>query len=118
VISTNDLGAVSEPSREVDVSEEEFVIWFSMSTPDPSVEVNLVAWVEAQLHPGGIVVQRSEETVAGAPAIVEVLDLFNNQQAKLVHFSTSNGILTIFGQPWGNAMSDSFDLLLSTVAFP
>lgn len=116
-ISTINIGAASEPSREVDVSGNEFAIWFTFSRADAIEGMDLMVWVEGRLHPGGDVVQRTQETVAGAPAVIEILRLHHGQRAKIVHFSTSNGILSIFGQPWGNPESELFDLLLTTVSF-
>lgn len=116
-ISTVDIGAAEEPSREFDVPQEELLIWFTLSSLDSAQGSELLAWAEARFHPGGFVVERSEETIAGMDAIVELIDLYNGQRAKVVHFSTASGILTIFGQPWGDSQSELFDLLVRTVSF-
>jgi hypothetical protein len=116
-ISTVDIGAEEEPSRELDVPQDELLIWFSFSGLDLSEGMGLEAWAESHFHPGGNVVERVEETIAGVPAVVELIDLYNGQRAKIVHFSTASGILSIFGQPWGNSQSELFDLLVRTVSF-
>jgi hypothetical protein len=116
-ISTINLGASGEPSHEVDLSLDDFAVWFTFDRADAVEGANLMAWVEARFHPGGIVLERTQESVSGASAVVEVLELHNGQHAKIVHYSTSKGVLSIFGQPWGNSQSGLFDLLLTTVTF-
>jgi hypothetical protein len=114
-ITTIDLTTSGEPSREIDVTPDQFAIWFTFDTTDTGV--NLISWLEGRLHPGGFVIQRTEETVAGSPAVVELLDLQNGQQAKIIHFSTSSGVLSIFAQPMGTPNAELFELLLTTVSF-
>jgi hypothetical protein len=116
-ISTVDIGAAEEPSREFDVPQDGLLIWFTISSLDSAQGLGLEAWAETRFHPGGNVVERSEETIAGMIAVVELFDLYNGQRAKVVHFSTARGILSIFGQPWGNSHSESFDLLVRSVSF-
>jgi len=116
-ISTVNLAEAEEPSREVDVSPDEFYIWFTLNSTDAVDEMNLLAWTETLLHPGGNVVERTEELIASKLAVVELFDSHNGQRAKVVYFSTSSGVLTVFGQPWGNPKSELFDLLLTTMSF-
>jgi hypothetical protein len=116
-ISTINLSDSGEPSREVEVIKDEFYIWFTVSGLETTAEVNLMGWALTRLHPGGSVTERTEETIAGMPAVVELIELHNGQRAKIVHFSTSSGILSIFAQPLGNPESELFDLLLTTISF-
>ncbi len=116
-ISTMNLADAGEPSREVEVIQDEFYIWFTVSNLETTAEVNLMGWVLTRLHPGGTITERTEETIAGMPAVVELIELHNGQRAKIVHFSTSSGILSIFAQPLGNPESELFDLLLTTISF-
>lgn len=106
-----------EPSREVDVSPDEFYIWFTMNSTVVIDEMNLLTWTEMLLHPGGNVVERTQELIAGKLAVVELFDSHMGQHAKVVYFSTSSGVLTVYGQPWGNPNSELFDLLLTTMSF-
>lgn len=116
-ISTMNLADAGEPSREVEVLPDEFYIWFTVSNLETTADVNLMGWVLTRLHPGGSVTERTEETIAGMPAVVELIELHNGQRAKIVHFSSSSGILSIFAQPLGNPESELFDLLLTTISF-
>jgi hypothetical protein len=101
----------------VEVIKDEFYIWFTVSGLETTAEVNLMGWALTRLHPGGSITERTEETIAGMPAVVELIELHNGQRAKIVHFSTSSGILSIFAQPLGNPESELFDLLLTTISF-
>lgn len=114
-ITTIDLETSGEPSREIDVSPDDFAIWITFDVA--SAGVDLMPWLEGRIHPGGNIIQRTQETIAGKPAAVEMLDLYNGQRAKIVHFSTANGVLSIFAQPMGSLHAEVFDLLLSTVSF-
>lgn len=116
-ISSVIMGPADEPPGEFSPAQDEIAIWFTFDLTGGTVVTDLMSWAEDRQHPGGAVVQRTPETIAGASAVVEILELHSGQQAKFVHFITPNGVLSVIGQPWGNPHSASFDLLLSTIAF-
>jgi hypothetical protein len=116
-ISSVSMGTTEEPAVEFNPPQDGFAIWFTFDLGGGTVVPDLMSWAEDRLHPGGVVLQRDQATIAGVSAVVEIFEHNSGQQAKIVHFMTPNGVLSVIGQPWGNPHSDSFDLLLSTIAF-
>lgn len=116
-ISSMNMGTTEEPAGEFNPPQDGFAIWFTFDLGGGTVVSDLMSWAEDRFHPGGDVIQRDQATIAGASAVVEILELHSGQQAKIVHFVTAEGVLSVIGQPWGNPNSASFDLLLSTIAF-
>jgi hypothetical protein len=107
--------AEQQPDRGMDFEPGEFYVSIGYETFEIVPDVDLAQWVEERRTSDGTILTTTSISIDDKTAIQQDINLFPGHTMRVIYSTTSDGIISLVGQPMESPKSSNFELLLSTL---